>query len=188
MPAWLEESALKVEVVSAARFKLPKELLYVLIVLLALFLQYSATIWGVTMRARIQIYKRTFMRQFDELHKKHFPEMSKVTELGYPDTGNGFYSKKLPYSDWFKMNNAQRCQINFLEHMTYASLLPVFVYFTYPRAALVIAIMIFFGRLIFTMSYSTGGPSARLPGALIMDAALIIGFGYMVSSTLALAK
>ena len=85
------------------------------------------------------------------------------------------------------MNNGQRCQINFLEHLTFAILAPLLVSLTYPMVGLYVAIGIFVGRFIFTLSYSAGGPSARLPGALIMDFALFIGFGYMVSSTLALA-
>ena len=86
------------------------------------------------------------------------------------------------------MGNGQRCQVNFLEHITFAILAPVLVSFVYPQASLWIAVAIFVGRLIFTVSYYTGGPSARLPGALIMDAALFIGFGFMVASMLALAK
>ena len=61
------------------------------------------------------------------------------------------------------------------------------VYPAYPLVALIIAVMIFTGRLLFTISYSTGGPSARLPGALIMDFALIIGFFFLVSSLMKMA-
>ena len=72
--------------------------------------------------------------------------------------------------------------------MTFAILAPFLIYWTYPTASLVIAMMIFTGRLIFTVSYTIGGPGARLPGALLMDAGLFVGFGYMVASLLALAK
>ena len=85
------------------------------------------------------------------------------------------------------MNNGQRCQINFLEHLTFAVLAPLLISLTYPLMGLGIAIAIFVGRFMFTMSYSKGGPTARLPGAIIMDLALFVGFGYMISSTLALA-
>ena len=85
------------------------------------------------------------------------------------------------------MANGQRCQINYLEHMTFAILAPLLIVLSYPTAGLVVAVGIFTGRLIFTISYSSGGPGARLPGALIMDAAIFIGFGYMVASTLHLA-
>ena len=128
------------------------------------------------------------MRQFDEIHKQAFPEKTKAPEFGYPDTGNGWYSKQLPYEDWFNFSNAMRCQINFLEHLTFAILCPIFISFTKPTVALIVAIGIFLGRFIFTLSYSSGGPSARLPGALIMDIALFVGFGYMIAALLALAN
>ena len=178
---------MNVRAVSAAEFKLPKEFLNVLVVVMALCIQYVSTMYFVTMRARITIYRRKFMSQFDKIHNAAFPDQPKAPEFGYPDSGNGYYSKKLPYSDWFNMNNAQRCQVNFLEHLTYAILLPIIVYPSHPTAALNIAIMVFIGRLIFTLSYSTGGPGARLPGALIMDAAIFIGYGFLVSSMLKIA-
>ena len=140
------------------------------------------------MRARITIFRRRFMKQFDEIHKQAFPEKAKSPVLGYPDTGNGWYSRKLPYHEWFKFNNAMRCQINFLEHLTFAILCPILISFTKPTAALLVAIGIFVGRVIFTLSYSSGGPAARLPGALIMDFALFVGFGFMIAATLALAN
>ena len=36
-------------------------------------------------------------------------ENTKLSGYGYPDMGNNVYSDELPYSDWFKINNAQRC-------------------------------------------------------------------------------
>ena len=151
-------------------------------------IQYVVTVYAVTMRTRISIYRRRFMSKFDELHKKTMPQSAKAPEFGYPDTGNGYYSKRLPYPEWFKMGNAQRCQINFLEHLNYVILAPLLISLSHTTAALVVAVMIFFGRFIFTVSYYTGGPSARLPGALIMDAGIFIGFGYLVSSCLAFAR
>ena len=72
--------------------------------------------------------------------------------------------------------------------MTFAILCPLLIVPVYPIASLVIASGIFLGRFIFTISYSTGGPSARIPGALLMDLALFVGFGYMVAATISLAK
>ena len=34
---------------------------------------------------------------------------------GYPDTGNGVYSDKLTYEQWFTWNKANRGHLNFLE-------------------------------------------------------------------------
>ena len=122
------------------------------------------------------------------MHNALFPWNSKSPEFGYPDMGNGYFSKRLPYADWYRMNNAQRCQVNFLEHLTFAVLAPLIIALSYPQAGFVIAAGIFIGRFLFTAAYSTKGPGARLPGALIMDLALFVGFGFAVTSALSLAK
>jgi hypothetical protein len=54
------------------------------------------------------------MKQFAKEHAEAFGGQ-KQTQFGYPDSGNGRYAKKLPYLDWYDMNNGQRAQINFLE-------------------------------------------------------------------------
>ena len=102
----LSQHDLKVREVSADQYKLPKEFQLTILLVFSMALLYVITIYFVTMRARIGIYRRSFMRQFDEIHKKAFPGKTKAPEFGYPDTGNGYFSKKLPYADWFKMNNA----------------------------------------------------------------------------------
>ena len=59
--------------VPEAEFKIPKELLWCLILAMAIILQYVITIYAVTMRARIQVFSRKFMEQFDEVHREAFP-------------------------------------------------------------------------------------------------------------------
>ena len=52
----------------------------------------------------------------------------------------------------------------------------------YPIWALVLQCFIFMGRLLFSIGYAVWGPSGRLPGALIMDAAIFATFGLMIAS------
>ena len=70
---------------------------------------YVFTVYLVAMKARIGTFRRRFMRDFDELHTKAFPESDKSPEVGYPDCGSGWFSRSLPYELWYKMNNGQRC-------------------------------------------------------------------------------
>ena len=151
---------------------------------MALFitLQYIFTIYAFTMRARIQVFTRKFMEQFDAEHRAAFPNHEQAPKFGYPDTGNGYYSKKLPYADWFKMNNGQRCQINFLEHLNFLILGPIIGAFYYPLVAVILQCFIFVGRLAFSIGYTVKGPSGRLAGALIMDAAIFASFGLMIAA------
>ena len=99
---------MKITAVPESQFDIPKEYKWVLLVVCAILLQYALTMYFFTMRARIQVFRRSFMRQFDEEHAKAFPGQEKAPEFGYPDTGNGYYGKRLPYDQWFKMNNGQR--------------------------------------------------------------------------------
>ena len=78
------------------------------------------------MAARLNVFRRTFMRKFDDEHQKAF-NLPKAPEFGYPDSGNGRFAKQLPYADWFKMNNGQRAQINFLEQITFFLLCTVVI-------------------------------------------------------------
>ena len=164
--------------VDEAQFTIGKLYLWILILSLLLVAQYTITLYGVTMRARIAVMRGNHMKKFLEEHKRAFPD-TRPPEFGYPDVGSGRFAKALPYADWFRFNNGQRCQINFLEHLTYALVGPLIVGLVYPHTAAVFAIMIAVGRLLFTIGYSTGGPNRRIAGALIMDVALLAMFGYI---------
>mgnify|MGYP000915892281 CR=1 FL=1 len=59
--------------VPESEYKIPKELLWCLILALAIALQYVATIYLVTMRIRIKTFSRKVMEQFDEVHRNAFP-------------------------------------------------------------------------------------------------------------------
>lgn len=59
----------------------------------------------ITMAARIKAYTKEFMAQFAEEHAKAFPKRPEPPQWGYPDTGNGTFGKKLPYKQWYDVNN-----------------------------------------------------------------------------------
>ena len=157
-----------------------KPLRWVLILVMAIALQYLITIYVFTMSARIKTFRGRIMEQFNKEHNEAFPEQQRAPQFGYPDSGNGRYAQKLPYADWYRMNNGQRCQINFLEHFNFVTLVPMIVAIKAPVAALVLLIAIFTGRLMFSIGYTKFGPKARIPGALIMDLAIFVAFGYMI--------
>ncbi len=95
---------MQVIIAPAAATVIPKEYASVLIGVIMICLQYVLTVMLFTMGARVTVYRRTFMRQFDDIHRFAFPNQPKAPSLGYPDCGNGYFSKKLGYADWFKMN------------------------------------------------------------------------------------
>ena len=71
------------------------------------------------------------------------------------------------------MNNGQRCQINFLEQITFIITTGLITSISYPTYALYGLIAWFFGRAFFTIGYTAKGPQGRLVGALIMDFAML---------------
>ena len=79
-----------------------------LIVVGLLILQYALTMYFITMRARLKCFSKEYMSQFEEEHAKAFPLRPKVPEFGYPDSGYGWYGRRLPYLDWIRMNSGQR--------------------------------------------------------------------------------
>ena len=63
--------------------------------------------------ARFSYFNRDFMeKNFGEEHKEAFGAM--VPLSGYPDMGNGRYSEKLSYKEWYNYNNIQRVHQNFV--------------------------------------------------------------------------
>ena len=171
-----------------SEFKIPREFLLVIVAVFALVLQYVITMYAVAMATRCKVFNRKFMSKFDKEHTKAFPNHKESPEFGYPDCGNGRYSKQLPYADWFAMANAQRCQVNFLEHLCYAIVMPLLVGLNYPSAGLYLAGAVFVGRLMFTIGYNSKGPKGRMAGALTMDLALFVGFGYLIASMMAMIR
>ena len=119
------------------------------------------------------------MKKFADEHQKAY-NVPKAPELGYPDTGNGRFSKQLNYFSWFKFNNAQRVQINFLEQITFFLVASVVAASYCPEIAFGLQMAFLFGRVLFSVGYNEWGPDGRLAGAIIMDFCIL---GAIVFST-----
>ena len=120
------------------------------------------------------------------MHCVAFPQRPEPPQWGYPDSGNGYYGKRLSYGNWYDMNNGQRAQINFLEQITFIISITVISGFYYPWWAFGFIIAYWVGRLVFTMGYTKAGPNARLPGAIVMDLAMVAQFVLSVVSVVQL--
>ena len=65
---------------------------------------------------RRRIFPKEYMEQFN---RQHQAEMKSDTPVGgYPDMGNGFYSKKLSYHDWFEFQLERETYHDFVESIT----------------------------------------------------------------------
>lgn len=122
---------------------------------------------------RKSIFSLDFMKKhFGDQHKKATGQ--EIQAGGYPDMGEGRYSKKLSETQWLEFANAQRGHGNYTEWITiqYALYLiaglftPVFTFYS-----LIFTIV---GRFIYTFGYKVYGPNGRMIGAAIYELPLLV--------------
>ena len=111
------------------------------------------------------------MSQFNAEHQAAFG--SDAPKGGYPDDGNGYYSQKLSYADWYIFNNWQRAHMNFLETFTAVAVMTLITAINQPLWGLISIWTLVVGRIFYGFGYCQKGPGGRLLGALITDIALL---------------
>lgn len=89
--------------------------------------------------------------------------------------GNGHYSQRLSYGEWYFFNNAQRAHYNFVESIATTITLLMIGGVYYPIPAAVFGLGIFIARILYAVGYYTSGPSSKVKsiGAFTIDACLI---------------
>lgn len=121
---------------------------------------------------RKRIFNQAFMeREFGDDHKKATGE--RIMEGGFPDMGNGWYSRRLSYKDWYDFNNAQRAHLNLVEVISVVLPLLLIGGLYEPFWAAMCGFVFFIGRILYSIGYKTFGPSGRGVGALLSDIALL---------------
>ena len=121
--------------------------------LLLVIVTYVFSIYKFAMGSRLAVFRRSFMRQFDEMHAKEVKGYEKAPQYGYPDCGSGWYSKKLPYADWFKINCGQRVQLNFLEQLPVVMVAVPIAGIKYRFATFVTCVIYCVARLMYGFGY-----------------------------------
>ena len=89
-----------------------------------------------------------------------------MCKFGFPDQGNGWYSKVLTYKDWYQFNNAKRASSNFFEIFPVIAIFTIVCGLTLPLPAAVLCFVFSFGRLFYAIGYKCKGPAGRVPGAI----------------------
>lgn len=162
----------------ALKFSLDKAYGWVLLSATAIGFQCYFTGYIVPMSYRKKFFSKEFMEaNFGALHQEEVG--SKLPALGYPDMGSGKYSEKLPYKDWFELNNAMRTHQQYVEQV--GILLPFMLMsgLSAPKATAALGMTYFIGRLLYTTGYiSKAGPSGRETGA-IMSSVAFMGIGVL---------
>ena len=108
---------------------------------------------------RRNTYSNEFMDQFKDEHG------SKPPGGGYPDHGNGYYSRQLSYKDWYEFNLAQRSHKNLLEFVTLIVAALCIVGVVFPVTAVILGSLYLITAIIYKVGF-TLSPEKRLCGNL----------------------
>ena len=122
------------------------------------------------------------MSRFQEVHEREVGGL--VAKGGYPDAGNGYYSKDLSYKDWYLFNNAQRAHYNQLEMLTPVIIWILITIMYQPLAGAILGFIYAVGRIFYTAGYIVS-PNKRVIGALICDMSFL---GLFVLSIVTIGK
>ena len=81
---------------------LPEHYSYVLAVVSAIAFHCLLVGFGAGAKRRSLFYKELMTEHFEKQHNKECKQA--YPKGGYPDHGNGLYSDKLSYKDWYNFN------------------------------------------------------------------------------------
>ena len=103
--------------------------------------------------------------------------------MGYPDMGNGYYSSKLTYKQWFDFNIVQRIHGNFLEQVQIVTLLVLVAGLKHPSIAVILGGVYSLGRFLMAAGYMVQ-VGYRRPGVILLNLSLGGLLGYSVHALL----
>ena len=126
-------------------------------------------------RIRNQIFTEQYLKEnFGAEHRRATGAYIKAG--GYPDNGNGVYSRNLSYEQWYKFNNAQRAHMNYVEWIACSLVLLLVAGLQFPITSASLGLAVIIGRFLYAYGYTSGGPSGRSIGVLINDLAVLALF------------
>ena len=85
---------------------------------------------------------------------------------GWPDSGDGRFSQKLPYKDWMHFNNSMRVHQNFVEQLPIMLTFLLIGGLVLPKMSAIVGVLVVVSRALYSLSYVKLGPNWRPVGAL----------------------
>ena len=119
---------------------------------------------------RHKVFTKEFMEQFKDEHIEVFPGQKAAPNDGLPDNGCGYYSRKLPYRDWLRLNNAVRAHFNTLEMLPMSIGCVAVTGLKYPWIGFGEGVAILIGRIVYLIGYHKGADK-RTVGSIISELA-----------------
>ena len=137
--------------VSYIKVEVPELYPYVLFVTAVFAIEYLLINFsGGSVRSRV--FNQDYLhKHFGQDHHKYFKES--VPKGGYPDCGNGIFSKHISYKDWYEFNLAQRASKNFLECFTMMCFGLLLTGLVYTQVAIGLGASMIVLRFLYTLGY-----------------------------------
>ena len=88
-----------------------------------------------------------------QIHKDALGSDKFISPYGYPDLGNNIYSDYLPYKDWVKINNAQRCHENLVLHLPCFFANAFICAISFPKFTYYMSVIYLIARVIHAKAY-----------------------------------
>ena len=109
---------------------------------------------------------------------------------GDPDNVDGWYSKKLSYSEWYELACAKRAHQEQVESTPVATVFTLLGAIKYPRVALGAGAVYLIGMYVFSKSYKKHGANTGVKclGRIMTKSALWVLAGAAFASTWVLMK
>lgn len=128
---------------------MPKEYAWPLLGAFSLTIHLLFTTMSI-MGYRKKMFSPEFMeKNFGDEHKKAFQGSINLPKNGYPDMGEGWYSQKLSYEDWFVFNNVIRSAKNCQEFIYFHMLTVIIAGLFYPMQAFYASMVMLIVYLLF---------------------------------------
>ena len=97
-----------------------------------------------------------------------------LNTAGYPDCGEGRYSDKLEYKDWYNYASNVRSAANLIEHFPFIIGTLAIGGLFLPITATAVGFIQFFARVTYIIGYQRGGPKGRIVGALAGHLSIVL--------------
>ena len=162
-------------IVASPEVEIKKDFLLTLIGIFVMICQY-AFLGPFSTGGRRKSYTKEYLElNFGDVHKRYdIP----IPVGGYPDYGNGWYSRKLSYKDWFEFNCYLRVHQNTLEYITVA-VLAVFVTGIFsPILSAILAGAWFVLRIFYIWRYVCGRTKGVELFSYLSTLVIAVGFGF----------
>lgn len=148
---------------------------WVLLASAAIGLQCFVTGFAIAQKKRMKCFNKKFMEEhFAETHKNEVGD-APLPKGGYPDQGNGRYSEKLSYKEWFDFNNAQRVHQNYTENIGVVVPATLIAGLAFPQTAAIAGGVHVLGRFMYALGYtSKKGGDNREAGAFLAHGSTVL--------------